>query len=165
MKSRNFFLLILSFSISFSYSQSIQNDVIATSGDSFKSDQSLLSWTLGECVVETYSSNGIQLNQGFHQPYFYFSEIQETDSLDFKVTIYPNPTSGRIKICIWDEKADHAYDYSIFDVSGRILIDRKEITGRESDLDLTTLQGEVIYMVIYRTNNSFSRTFKVIKVN
>lgn len=48
--------------------QSIERDVIASSGDYFEGDNISLSWTLGEISTETYSNGSNILTQGFQQP-------------------------------------------------------------------------------------------------
>ena len=47
--------------------QSIERDVVASSGDYFEGTNISLSWTLGEIATETYSSGNIILTQGFQQ--------------------------------------------------------------------------------------------------
>jgi len=49
-------------------SQSIERDVVASSGDFFEGDNISLSWTLGEIAVETYDNGSNILTQGFQQP-------------------------------------------------------------------------------------------------
>ncbi len=53
----------------FCYSQSIERDVVASSGDYFEGTNVSLSWTLGEIATETYSAGNIILTQGFQQSY------------------------------------------------------------------------------------------------
>ena len=48
--------------------QSVSPEVIASSGNYYEAANASLSWTLGEVAVETYSSGGITLTQGFQQP-------------------------------------------------------------------------------------------------
>lgn len=51
-------------------------EVVATAGGFFESDNLSLSWTLGETVVETFETDNFILTQGFQQPYsFYLSQI------------------------------------------------------------------------------------------
>ena len=50
------------------HSQSIERDVVASSGDYFENAGVSLSWTLGELAVETYTAGNITLTQGFQQP-------------------------------------------------------------------------------------------------
>lgn len=48
--------------------QSIERDVVASSGDYFEGADISLSWTLGEIASETYISGNNILTQGFQQP-------------------------------------------------------------------------------------------------
>jgi len=50
------------------FSQSIERDVVASSGDYFEGANASLSWTLGEIAVETYTAGNNILTQGFQQP-------------------------------------------------------------------------------------------------
>ena len=52
-----------------SYSQSIERDVVASSGDYYEGTNVSLCWTLGEIATETYSAGNIILTQGFQQSY------------------------------------------------------------------------------------------------
>jgi len=49
-------------------SQSIEREVVASSGDYYEGANISLSWTLGEIVVETYDNGTNILTQGFQQP-------------------------------------------------------------------------------------------------
>jgi len=63
-------LLIIFFTSSIIGSaQSIERDVISSSGDCFEEGNISLSWTLGEIATETYNSVNIILTQGFQQSF------------------------------------------------------------------------------------------------
>jgi len=48
--------------------QSIERDVVASSGDYYEGANISLSWTLGEIAIETYDNGSNILTQGFQQP-------------------------------------------------------------------------------------------------
>lgn len=50
------------------YGQSLNPEVISTSGDYFENSNASLSWTLGETVTETFENSNFFLTQGFQQP-------------------------------------------------------------------------------------------------
>lgn len=50
------------------FSQSIERDVVASSGDYFEAGGISISGTLGEIAIETYESGNLILTQGFQQP-------------------------------------------------------------------------------------------------
>ncbi len=74
MKKSLSFLLIIAFAfLSF---QAKAQQVIASAGGYYESENISLSWTLGEPVIETFSGGGLILTQGFQQPYnFYLQQI------------------------------------------------------------------------------------------
>ncbi|MCF8403897.1 MAG: hypothetical protein K9H58_08130 [Bacteroidales bacterium] len=67
---KTFFLTILTILIGagFLMAQSIERNVIASSGDYFEGANISLSWTLGEIATETYTVADNILTQGFQQP-------------------------------------------------------------------------------------------------
>ncbi|MBN1339430.1 MAG: hypothetical protein JXA03_08905 [Bacteroidales bacterium] len=63
-----YIIMIAGLSFLASSGQTVQPQVIASSGDYFGCASASLSWTLGEPVTETFSNGGILLTQGFQQP-------------------------------------------------------------------------------------------------
>jgi hypothetical protein len=69
MKTQIFFVSILFLAGAlFCSAQSIEREVVASSGDYFEGAGISLSWTLGEIATETYTSGNTILTQGFQQP-------------------------------------------------------------------------------------------------
>ncbi|MCD4736625.1 MAG: hypothetical protein K8R53_11320 [Bacteroidales bacterium] len=54
--------------VSVLFSQSIERDVVASSGDYYETAVGSVSWTLGELATETFTSPNNILTQGFQQP-------------------------------------------------------------------------------------------------
>lgn len=50
------------------YAQSFSPDVIGSAGNFTTSQSGSMAWTIGEVMIETYSSNNNFFTQGFHQP-------------------------------------------------------------------------------------------------
>ena len=75
MKKSMFFLKTTILSIVFfattilCHAQTIDRDVVASSGDYFEGPNSSISWILGEIATETLTDGNFILTQGFHQPY------------------------------------------------------------------------------------------------
>ncbi|MBN2173918.1 MAG: hypothetical protein JW731_07295 [Bacteroidales bacterium] len=69
MKTQFFFVPILFLAGAlFCSAQSIERQVIASSGDYFEGANISLSWTLGEIATETFTGGNLILTQGFQQP-------------------------------------------------------------------------------------------------
>jgi len=73
---KNFLLAILAVAFTACFFNAKAQQVIASSGGYFESENLSLSWTLGEPVIETFSNGDLILTQGFQQPYnFYLQQI------------------------------------------------------------------------------------------
>jgi len=72
--------------------------VIATSGGYYEGNNISLSWTLGEPVVETFTSGNIVLTQGFQQPYnFYLQQILNIPAGWSGVSTYLDPLNKGVE--------------------------------------------------------------------
>lgn len=97
MKKRMFFLvLVMGFAGIFNLqAQTLSPTVISSSGGYYSAGGASLSFTVAEMtMVQTFSSTGNILTQGFQQPEDYGVGITETPVLSGDVLIYPNPSSG-----------------------------------------------------------------------
>ena len=86
-----------------SFAQLARHDVIATSGEFFSNSTYSLSWTLGECVTETFTATGNTLTQGFQQSKFVVTSINQLTIEGISVKAYPNPVSDLINISVKTE--------------------------------------------------------------
>ncbi len=77
-----FILTYLSLIFVIGLCQSNESEVIATSGEYFENSGISLSWTLGECITETFSNENIILTQGFQQKI-----TSQTDSQEYIFSI------------------------------------------------------------------------------
>lgn len=71
--------------------------VISTSGEEFSHTSGKLSWTLGEPVIETFSTASFKLTQGFQQDYQNILSVAEPIYLQH-LTAYPNPVNDFLTI-------------------------------------------------------------------
>jgi len=81
------------------YSQTLSPSVISSSGGYFSSASASLSFTVAEMtMVQTFTTSGNILTQGFQQPEDYSVGIAESDIAANDLIIYPNPTNGAFTI-------------------------------------------------------------------
>jgi len=77
------------------YAQTLSPTVISSSGGYFTSASASLSFTVAEMtMVQTFTSSGNILTQGFQQPEDLTVSIGEIPTTFDDVLIYPNPTNG-----------------------------------------------------------------------
>ena len=100
MKNKSFLLLIAMMLISgISFSQTLSPSVISSSGGFYTSASAMLSFTVAEMtMVQTFTSGGNILTQGFQQPEELAVSVPETPVLSGDIVIYPNPTNGQFTL-------------------------------------------------------------------
>src|SRR3989339_119568 len=93
--------------------------VTSSAGSFFKTETGTLSWTLGECVVATYQTDEILLNQGFQQfiPILNTGIVSGNSEKEFR--IYPNPASDRIQIKPAGSPDEDPLRIELMDICGR----------------------------------------------
>ncbi|MEO0470247.1 MAG: T9SS type A sorting domain-containing protein [Bacteroidota bacterium] len=133
-------------------------EVVASAGETFSNSSLYLEWTLGELMTETYAGT-ITLTQGFHQPELQATSVEELASSLGTITVYPNPTTGRITI--EREKAGQL-NLMLLDVSGRVVL-QKGFSVLVSDLDLSQL-SQGIYILRMSDGERSARSIRIQKL-
>jgi len=146
----------------FGFSQSLEQFVIGTSGADFSSSNVQLSWTLGETVINTFSTGNQQLTQGFHQTQLQVSSVDKTEDPGFSAIVFPNPSHEIIIIQI--ESVQELFEYVIYDVLGRALHHENVLDNQNTSINLNNLAaGNYLLKIISKDTNTF-RTFKIQKL-
>ena len=180
-----FFISCLFISFS-SYSQSIAREVVASSGDHFKTSYAELSWTLGEVMVEDFAVNWYgSLSQGFHQEatstnilfsFFsgFFNEtadtisintdspISETSTLSAKV--FPNPAINIVTLELTGPWNDDVV-VEVMDMLGRIVFVENMNASKQAQIDLSFLSNGIYTLQIWSSNLTSKKSIKINKIN
>ncbi len=135
--------------------QSLNPQVLASSGDSYASIGNKLDWTLGEIVTETYIYGGEILTQGFQQANFLFTSIEETAENN-EITIFPNPFSDIINVNTGEYKG---LQLMIYDLNGSVLIEKK-VAKSNIQLDFSSFSPGLYFMRL----SDGQKEMKVIKI-
>ena len=142
--------------------QSITPEVGATSGAHYQNGTSQLSWTLGEIAIETYSSTGIMITQGFHQPEITVTGIEEANPLQMEISVYPNPTSSFLNISA--EGKHEQLSAMLYDMHGKLIMrSQLEVDKPRIEFDLTHLPMAHYVLRVESTKGNYGSTYKVIK--
>jgi hypothetical protein len=110
--------VILFFVISVT-AQQINQEVIAAAGGYDVKGNISISWTLGETIVSTFSSNSLVLTHGFQQKLI-ITTVQDNLDPGLKVSLFPNPTDDILNIH-FDPPTDREVDLLLTDMQGRTL--------------------------------------------
>lgn len=137
---------------------------IFTSAGEYNEDALIsMSWTIGECIIETSSDDNIILTQGFQQSIYEIFEVTQIIEFDsaFSANIYPNPFLNRFIVeCVFTESSEIVLE--IYNYLGLRLF-RKIIEAKyvSEEIDMN-LYGSGHYLL--KIQNADSRKiFKIIK--
>lgn len=136
--------------------------VIASSGEMLVSSNYILSFTLGEAVIETFEGNTV-LTQGFQQTALIVVGTEETNFLEGEVNVFPNPTEGLISIDLKLPQYDPV-EISLYDLSGkRVKFSSHQIQAGVIELSILDLPNGVYALEILNSNTQKRASYKVVK--
>ena len=157
------FILLLTGATSFSQ-LTVQNTILATSGNSFSNGTTVIDFTLGETFTATipYGTSYV-VTQGFQQPIRKkIGIIQPVTSIDELSNegygVYPNPFRGELVIEIPENEV---VDLVLYDNAGR-LVYRSTLSSVQTAIDLTEL-APANYQLVLTNNEEVIGRIPVIK--
>lgn len=83
------------------------------------------------------------------------------EAIDFRV--YPNPLSDKVFIKTSTMLSDRDLEFTITDVNGRLVIDEQEIRGKQSEIDVRSLEKGFYVLQITDTETNYTICRKVVK--
>lgn len=143
------------------FCQSTKPEIISASGDYFTNANATLSWTIGECITETYSSSGNILTQGFQQSKYLITAVDKVAKNNLKINIFPNPSSDFINVAFDNNLKEQSYTLKLFDMQGKELLTQK-INTNQTRLAMKQYATGVYFLKITDTNNQ-SSNYQIIK--
>ncbi|WP_052599954.1 T9SS type A sorting domain-containing protein [Aureispira sp. CCB-QB1] len=153
-----FYFLFLA---TYSYAQSLEQFVISSAGNfSNTSTGTTLSWTVGEPMISTESSNTAILTQGFQQPIDVNPlSVDIKLNQDIRLQVYPNPTSEQIT---FQKETDKTLKAELFNMLGKS-IGHYSITQRQTNISLQHLPSATYLLRIQDLDQQIIKTFKIQK--
>lgn len=153
--------------LEFGYSQTISKQVIASAGETFThpTDNFTMSWTLGETVIGTLSSNdgSITISQGFHAggPLAGISINDYPQDIQ-NMSIYPNPCEKTLYLRLI-KSLDKDLIYKLYNSQGKIISIQKVITYDELiEIDMSQNKPG-IYFLVTEFKNGERNSYKFVK--
>ncbi|SDD03401.1 T9SS type A sorting domain-containing protein [Williamwhitmania taraxaci] len=151
----SYFFLLSLLSLSTSGQQ-----VVSTTGGSIVGASYTVTYTVGEVANTTLSGGGYILNQGFQQPSYTITSIE--DNLPSAVlAVYPNPTNGIINVEM-NDFLGKSLSYILYDFKGQEILRHSGQPGPivKFEIDLSNF-SEGIYLLKVLSDD---RSIKVIRV-
>jgi len=147
-----YFILLLSIP-AVTVAQDTMQSVIGSAGGDFKNETASVSWTIGEVVTETLTTDSYILAQGFHQGNLVVNRIQKELPVNFQIKTYPNPVKDILII----ESEDPGFEYQLINVHGRV-ISNGFIHSSSEEIDFTNLPPGTYFLQVEK-----HKTHKIIK--
>lgn len=135
--------------------QSIERQVIANGGTSFTSSSGSIEFTIAETVTQSMSSANYNLSNGFHQPVFTITQVNQLPEV-FGLTIFPNP-SNQLVFVKFETPQQHTL-IELCDLSGQVLQSNK-LDGYQQEINLSAFANGAYYLKINQT-----QFYKIIKL-
>lgn len=157
MRKKTILLILFCSSIGFA-----QQDFVAAGGDGSGAGGSV-SFSLGQtAVTEITGSNGT-LSQGVQQPIEIYSLPTAQFSIDYKISLFPNPAINSITLLLDSAKDFSQLSYEMFDVTGKNLM-RGKIATTETVINISDLATSTYFLNMVESGKVV-KTFKIIKNN
>jgi hypothetical protein len=136
-------------------------EAITTTGGNASSSEGSISYSVGQIVYKTNSGSTGSVAQGVQQPY----EISillgiEDNSINLKLTAYPNPTSNFLTLNASNSKLS-TLNFELYDISGKLIESRKIISSSET-IAMENLPNATYFLKVNNNNNEV-KIFKIIK--
>ena len=151
-------------------SQEITTSVVSSAGreEVVAGSESLLTWTIGESVIDTYDEGSLYiLVEGYHQPEVKVSSLALVAQYKDVVSVYPNPTADFITISL---KAAvpvivaQKVKAEVRDLSGRLAYEA-EFEGNKHTISLSQLtNGTYLLRLTNAHDNSLIGTYSIEKL-
>jgi hypothetical protein len=161
---RNIFVTLLTL-LSLAGIAQVKQEVIASAGGFNKSADNTISisWTLGETIVPTFTSQdgSLILTHGFQQKLI-ITAIEENLEDPVKVNIFPNPASDQVNIR-FESATDKEILLYLLDSQGRmVMTDKIEAASIDKTIILQDLPAGIYYLRL--TKGKLVNVYKVVKL-
>ena len=140
--------------------QSIELSLINSAGGSFNSQHENLTWTVGEVITESFSTDNLYLTQGFLQTNINKTSISTKKSEISEINIYPNPASTVFFIDYTSGKepsVSHPTELSLIDINGKVVFS-KDLNQKLTSITINELKTGVYLIKLTKLNTAYIKT-------
>ena len=149
------------------FGQSLERQVIGSSGGYSIASWGSLSSTSGEPIKNTFTNTSHVLTQGFQQPN---QSDLKTSNVTIGITsieVFPNPADDKINVVINFQNSTRQYSAGIVDLLGQKIFAASviNVTGKKMSIsfDLKNIASATYYIVVTDEQRNLVKTFKFTK--
>lgn len=141
--------------------------IVNSMGGTATINNTFYDWSFGEMLlVNTFSTPNLIVTQGVLQPESYGgpSGINTPTSAIKNIKIYPNPSQDIIYIQS-DDKTERKFQYTLMDVSGKILTNEEGEKTQTINLSGFPAGMYMLKITVVEQQQTLSQTYKIQKIN
>jgi PKD repeat protein len=140
-------------------------ELLTTSGNVDINGNTILSWSIGESIIEINTNTNNILTQGFHQSDYLVTEIDKKEDPNYLIKIFPNPSSDNVTIEITTNIPD-VFNLILIDEQGRSLLFQKMSSiEKTKSINLGKYSSGIYILKINSETNKISKSYKIQKIN
>ena len=164
LKSNFLVILLLTILRSNLFCQSIIIDVQSSGGGYYDTPFAKVQFNIGEIVTENYDLNFCIVNSGFEQGFKYIgsAEITNVFPTDFSISMFPNPTKGKVSI-EFSQEINQNLSLEIFDLFGKKLDEL--VLNQERVFDISEFTDGIYFVSFIIDNLPSNEKYKIIKID
>ena len=132
-------------------------EVIGSTGNTYSTSSVTVSQTVGEAVTGTVS-NGVTVDQGFHQNQIIITSVPDQD-LKMAINVFPNPSADRVMI-----QGTAVAGIEIFDMNGKLVQSNAPIGDRSNvEIDISGLSAGQYMLKVIGKESDRTNMYQLIK--
>lgn len=155
----------LCFATLFSQAQSIERQVIGSTGGTASGGTIIVTSTVGETAIATLSGS-LTLTQGYQQESSQPVSVEEI-IVKANFSLYPNPTTGNSKLEITTENVSTSARIELYSADGKLISSQaiKLVAGSKSttELNLSKQTAGAYFVKIIDSQAKLSKILRIIK--
>lgn len=159
------FFSFLTLCSSISFSQTIDNEVVASAGTHFVNPCGIkLSWTMGESVTSTVTDGSWTITQGFHQDWEEVTSIDNHLIPEVQINVFPNPMDNELLVTV--KNTNKILLLHLYDIAGRkVGYSSIEPNQLSTSFSVSWLSAGSYVLCVEDNDGIFSKTYRLEKFN
>lgn len=134
---------------------------ITTSGGNASGSGGTAAYSVGQIINTNINGSNGSVNHGVQQPVEFFTlEVDNLLTNNFKIKVYPNPTSNDLQLSIENLNSNNL-KYYLYNVLGHTL-NHQKINNPKAHIITNTLPSGIYFLKITK-NNLTIKTVKIVK--
>lgn len=149
--------------------QSIEKQVIGSMGGISSGGSYQMDCTVGEAVIDTFSSGSILVYQGYHHAIDSHNNtsVGEIITLQWDYLLFPNPTRNQATLRFSGVNSPAQLSVQVYSVAGKLISMHQVEVGHSFSsgvlIDLTNESSGVYFIKITEPKSKFTKSLRLVK--